>query len=141
MKGTRVRFGSILEWLVAAAVLAVVLAAGSNIYREFGAVRAVMPVIAGEARPYDSPAGLPPRAVSVPMLHLGSGREIRVGDGASDVSARFGEAVQVISESLERTAAGERVTRVYEDVGVQFILVFQPVGQNGEPQVAAIYLP
>ena len=36
---------------------------------------------------------------------------------------------------------GERLTRFYEYAGFRFILVYEPFERNGEPRVAAIYLP
>ena len=140
MGTTGVRFGSILEWLLAAVFIAAALAVGSIVFREVRTVRAVMPVIAREAPAVDAPAGIPPRAVSVPMLLLANGREIRLGDRAADVAARLGTASELLSESLERGAVRERVIRVYRELGVQFVLVFEAFERNVEPTVAAIYL-
>lgn len=141
MEATRVRFGSLLEWLLAVMVIAAALAVGSIAVREFRTVRAVMPVIAGDVRVPDTPAGIPARAVSVPMLLLGNGREVRLGDRASEVAARLGDAVQVISESLDHNAMRERLTRSYNTLGTRFVLVFEAVERNAEPKVSAIYLP
>jgi hypothetical protein len=141
MEAARVRFGSILEWALAAAFVVAVLAAGSILVRELSSVRAVVPVIAGDARIYyDAPPGIPSRAVSVPLLLLGNGHELRVGDRASEVVARLGTAVTVLSESVERSVVRERLTRFYSDVGVQFAVVFEAFERNTEPRVAAIYL-
>ena len=79
-------------------------------------------------------------AVSVPLLLLGNGREVRIGDPASEVAERLGSAVRVLSESLERSAVRERLTRFYSDVSVQFVVVFEALERNTEPRVAAIYL-
>jgi len=141
MEATRVRFGSVLEWVLAAAVIAAALVAGSIVFQEFRSVRAVMPVIAGEAGIfYDPPAGIPPRAVSVPLLLLGNGQEVRIGDRASEVAARLGSAAKLISESVERTEVRERLTRFYIEVGVQFAVVYEAIERTAEPRVAAIYL-
>jgi hypothetical protein len=141
MAATPVRFGAILEWAVAAAMMLAVLAAGSGVFREFRTVRAVVPVIAGESHfYYDAPADIPPRAVSVPLLLLANGGELRVGDRASVVAARIAGTVTVVSESIERSAYRERLTRFYNDVGVQFAIVFEALDQDPEPKVAAIYL-
>jgi hypothetical protein len=141
MAATRGRFGGILEWALAAAVMLAAVTAGSALFSEFRTVRAVVPVIAGEARLYyDAPADIPPRSVSVPMLLLTNGGELRIGDRASDVAARIGDAVTVVSESIERSDFRERLTRFYSDVGVQFAVVFEAFGQDAEPKVAAIYL-
>jgi hypothetical protein len=141
MEALRVRVGAILEWALAAAFVAGVVATGSIVIREFRTVRAVVPVIAGETRLfYDTPAAIPPRSVSVPMLLLGNGRELRVGDGAAEAIARLGSAVTLLSESVERSAFRERLTRFYSEVGVQFAVVFETLEQQVEPRVAAIYL-
>jgi hypothetical protein len=139
MEAIRVRFGSILEWALAACVVAgaamlVSVAVGALPY-----VRPVVPVIAGEAPVDDMPAGVPPRSVSVPMLLLGNGREIRLGDRAAEVAARLGDAAQMMSESLDRSEVRERITRFYNYLGTQFVLVFEDAGRN-DSRVAAIYL-
>jgi len=140
MEATRVRFGSILEWLLAAACVAGAAALVSMAFGEMRNVRAVVPVIAGEAPVHDVPAGVPPRSVSVPMLLLGNGRAVRLGDRASEVAARLGDASQVISESLDRSEVRERVTRFYNYLGTQFVLVFEDIESNADLKVAAIYL-
>lgn len=141
METTRIRFGSILEWLLAAVFIAAAVVVGSSVITEFRTVRPVVPVIASEAAVYpEAPSGIPSRAVSVPLLLLGNGREVRLGDPASEVAARLGTAVRVLSESLERSAVRERLTRFYSDVGVQFVVVFEALERNAEPRVAAIYL-
>ena len=62
-------------------VIAAVLGLGSIVVREFRTVSAVTPVIAREAlSPSPVPAGVPSRAVSVPMLLLPDGKEVRVGE-------------------------------------------------------------
>jgi hypothetical protein len=141
MEATRVRFGSILEWVLAALMMAAVLAAGSVAVRQIRAVQPVTPVIAGEhSLYYDAPAGIPPRAVSVPLLLLGNGQEVKIGDRASEVAARLGTAAKIISESVERSGVGERLVRFYSDVGVQFAVVYEALERSAEPRVAAIYL-
>jgi hypothetical protein len=141
MEATRVRFGSILEWVLAALFTAAALAAGSVVFNEIRTVQPVMPVIAGEqSLYYDPPAGIPPGAVSIPLLLLGNGEEVRIGDRASEVAARLGSAARIISESIERSAVRERLIRFYSDVGVQFAVVYEALERSAEPRVAAIYL-
>ena len=140
MEATRVRFGSILEWLLAAAFVVGIATLVSIVFSEIRNVRPVMPVIAGEAPVNDMPAGVPPRSVSLPMLLLDNGREVRLGDRASDVAARLGDASRVVSESLDQSEVRERVTRFYNYLGTQFVLVFEDVERNAEWKVAAIYL-
>jgi hypothetical protein len=141
MEATRVRFGSILEWLLAAVLIAAALAAGSVALAEFRTVRAVTPVIAGEATLYyEAPAAIPPRAVSVPLLLLRNGDEVKIGDRASEVAERLGSAVTLLSETVERSDVRERLTRFYSDVGRQFAVVYEAIERTAEPRVAAIYL-
>jgi hypothetical protein len=140
MEATRLRFGAVLEWACAAAFVAAVVAFGSLLVSEMRNVRAVMPVIAGPAPVHDTPIAVPPGAVSVPMLHLANGRQVRLGDRLSDVAARLDAASRAFVESLERTSAHEHITRFYEYAGTRFVLVFEALERNAEPQVAAIYL-
>lgn len=138
MEATRARVGSILEWFVAAAFIVIAFAAGSIVVREFRTVSAVMPVSAREAP--EPPASVPPRTVSVPVLLLSNGKQVRVGESASLVADRLGREAEVGSPSIERAPNGERVTRFYEQAGTRFVLVFEPFEPGAEPRVAAIYL-
>ena len=140
MEAIRVRVGSILEWALAAGVVAGAAMLVSIAVGELPRVRPVVPVIAGEAPADDRPAGVPPRSVSVPMLLLENGREIHLGDRAADVSARLGAAPQLISESLDRSEVRERITRFYNYLGTQFVVVFEDAEADADPTVAAIYL-
>jgi len=141
MKATRVRFESFIEWAVAAAFIVAILAAGSVAVREVRTVNAVTPVIAREARPDPPvPAGVPSRAVSVPVLLLADGKAIRVGDSLSAIALRLGRQAEVGVQSVERAPNGERLTRFYEHAGTRFVLVFEPFQRDAEPRIAAIYL-
>jgi hypothetical protein len=140
MEATPVRFRSIVEWVLAAGFLVGALAAGSMVVREFRTVNAVIPVSAREAPAPLPAAAVPPRTVSVPMLPLSDGKEIRVGDLASQVAARLGKDDEVGRQSVERAPNGERVTRFYAHAGTRFVLVFEPSEEGAEPRVAAIYL-
>ena len=141
MQAARVRFESVIEWVVAAAFIAALSALGSVVVREFRTVTAATPVIAREpSLATDTPVGVPPRAVSVPFLLLSDGNEIRVGDIASRVSARLGVQAEVGSPVIERGPHGRRLTRFYEHAGTRFVLVCEPFTDDAEPRVAAIYL-
>ena len=129
-----------LEWLCAAAFIAGALALGSVFLAEVRTVRPVMAVIAGPAPVVDTPAAVPPRATSVPMLFLGNGREVHLGDRVSDVVARLGAASRAGVEALERDAVRERLTRFYDYAGTKFVLVFEALDREAEPRVAASYL-
>ena len=144
MQATRMRYESVLEWALAAACIVGVLAVGSLVVREFRTVSAVMPVIAREAEPpartIATPAGVPSRAVSVPVLLLSDGKEVRVGETLTQIAERLGRQAEAGLQSIERALHGERLTRFYEYAGTQFVLVFEPFEDRGEPRIAAIFL-
>lgn len=141
MEATRARFGSAIEWLLAAAFIIAAVAVASMVVREFRTVSASLPVIAREAQTNPVvPAGIPSRAVSVPVLLLPGKKEVRVGDSVSAVASRLGRDAEVGSQTVERSRLGDRLTRFYEHAGMRFILVFEPFESRGEPRVAAIYL-
>lgn len=132
-----VRFSSVVEWLVAAAFLAASLFIASLIVWELSADRAPAPPATGLS---SVPAAVPSRAVSVPLLPLPGGQEIRVGETVSAISARLGRAAEIGRQEVDRGRGGERLTRFYEYKGTRFILVFEPLERQGEAQLAAIYL-
>jgi hypothetical protein len=142
MEAIRTRFGSALEWLVAAAFIVAVVAIGSVVWRELRTVSATLPVSAHEAQATTAapPAGVPARAVSVPVLLLPGGQFVRVGEGVAAIAARLGRQAETGTQTVERARFGERLTRFYEHLGTRFVLVFEPFEERGEPKVAAIYL-
>ena len=139
MEATRVRFAPVLEWLCAAAIMAGVLIAALAAVREFRDVRAITPVMAREAPVPDVPPVLAPRAVSVPMLLLPDGKEIRIGDRASAIVENLGRQAQVGSETMERDGSTERTTRLYGYAGMRFALVFEAARPDAPSRVVAIY--
>jgi hypothetical protein len=141
MEATRARFGSAIEWLLAAVFIIAAVAVASVVVRELRTVSASMPVIAREAQAPDViPAGVPARAVSVPVLLLSGKKEVRVGDTFSAIAARLGRDAEIGTQAVERSRFGDRLTRFYELGGTRFVLVFEPFEARGEPRVAAIYL-
>ena len=140
MDATRARFGSLLEWILAAVCIVAILALGSIAVREFRTVGALTPVIAHEAALPDPPSAVPSRAISVPMLLLPNGVELRVGDPAAEVVSRLGRQAEVAAPSIDRTAAGERVTRFYERGGTRFVVVLEPFADDAQVRVAALYV-
>jgi hypothetical protein len=140
MEATRLRFGSLLEWVFAAALVAGALAVGTLFLAEVRTVRPVMPVSAGPAPVTTIPLAIPPGAVSVPLLLLGTNREIRIGDRMSDVGDRIGGTARAIVEALDRTAVRDRITRIYQYGATTFVLVFDARDRGDEPEVAAIYV-
>jgi hypothetical protein len=137
---TRARFGSVVEWVIAAGCILLTLGIGSMALREIDTFRPVTPVNAEGARIPDLPANVPSRAVSVPMLLLSNGTQLRVGERAPSVAAKISADWQVGGDALERTTNGHRVTRAYDDGGTQFVLVFEPIDDGADERLSAIYL-
>jgi len=140
MDATRRRFGSLVEWLFAASAAAGAIAIVSLAFHEFRNVQAVVPVIAEEALEPVPIAGIPAGVVRVPLLLLSGTRVVRLGQRLADVAAHLGSAAQLVSESFEETSTGRRVTRIYNDVGVQFVLVFDGTERSDDARVSAIFV-
>jgi hypothetical protein len=85
------------------------------------------------------PAVIPAGAVSLPILVLSDGRDVRVGETFTEIAARIPRSAEVAAASVERAPNGERLTRTYDINGVRFRLVFEPFDRNAEPRLAAIY--
>jgi hypothetical protein len=138
----RFRLNPFVEWILAVAFVA----AGLTVASIF--VRGLEESAAAEHRaPEPSapstvsvPASVPERAVSVQVLPLADGKEVRVGETASAVATRLGRAAESGRQEVDGSPHGERLTRFYEYAGSQFILVFEPRERQGEPYVAGIYL-
>lgn len=141
METTRSRFGSILEWLIAAAFMTAAFALMAVAVPGLRGMRALttIPVLATGAAAPDVTATVPPRAVSVPLLLFGDGRQIRIGDRVSDIVSRLGEDAQVGEDAVERVAGHERLTRLYNYIGTRFALVFETVDGSSDPRVVGIY--
>lgn len=141
MDATRPRLGPVLEWLIAAAFLLATLAVGSLIVQELRAARAVAVTPVQQAPESSSlPPSIPARAISVPVLLLLDGKQLRLGDTLEQVSGLLGRAAELGKQEVSRAALGERLTRHYDHAGTRFILVFEPFEQNGGPRVAGIYI-
>ncbi|HEX7084738.1 MAG TPA: hypothetical protein VF198_00125 [Vicinamibacterales bacterium] len=134
----RARLGSVLEWVVAAAFLAASILVATLIVRELRTAPRAAAV--PEAPVSALPAGVPTKAISVPVLLLLDGKEVRVGDGVDQVARTLGRSAEVGRQLADRGALGERLTRFYEYNGTRFVLVFEPFERNGELRVAGIYL-
>jgi len=140
MDQSRPRLGSAFEWAVAAAFLLATAAVAWLIITEMRAVRApAMPRQERESAPAPEPAAPPAGAISVPVLILLDGTEIRVGDTLRKVTDRLGAGTPV-EGGAGKSRFGERLTRAFEKGSTRFVLVFEPFERNGEPRVTAIYL-
>jgi hypothetical protein len=133
------RANSAVEWIVAAAFLIATVVVGSLLVRELRTVRAVSAAPAAQAEPAAKPTVVPHDAVSVPVLLLLDGRQLRVGQPAAEVETLLGTAARR-SEQADRGALGPRLTRFYDYGGTRFVLVFEPFERNGSLRVAGIYI-
>ncbi|HET7619168.1 MAG TPA: hypothetical protein VF159_12790 [Gemmatimonadaceae bacterium] len=141
MDALRVSVGSVVEWLIAAAFLAATIAVGLLILQDLRSPRTPLPLPVARPAVAAMPTSIPAGAVSVPVLPFRDGKDVRVGDSASEVAARLGRSGESGRQEVDRGALGERLTRFYEYAGFRFIVVFEPFERGGEPRVAAIYLP
>ena len=139
---TRARLGSVLEWALAAGCILAVAALGAVLFKQ--ARLATLPqVIAEEVTsvdPADTPAAIPSRAVSVPLLPLSNGTQLRVGETAGAIAGKLNKAWQIGADAWERTSAGERVVRTYDDGARHFLLVMEDAAGQPEFRLSAIYL-
>jgi hypothetical protein len=137
---TRARLGSVVEWMIAAACILAALGVGAVGVRELRTVPALTPVIAEAAPIPEPPPAVPSRAVSIPMLVLATGVQLRVGEHATAVAARLDPAWQVGTDALERRGDGERLTRTYDDGVTHFLIVFDRPVPGADLRVSAIYV-
>jgi len=140
MAATRTRVESFVEWAVAVAVIAVLLGAGSVAVREFRGVDPATPLIAREPFAAAVPAAVPARAVSVPMLLLRDGAQVRVGDTLAAVVSRLQGPRELAPKTVDRVPTGERLILFYEYAGDRFTLVVEPAEPADGARVSAIYL-
>lgn len=140
MDATRVRFGSAFEVIVAGGFLAATFIVGSLIVRELRIDRSPLPDRVEEPAPSAIPSAIPTQAISVPVLLLLDGKEIRVGDTIEHIAKLLGPGADVGERGRERGPIGDRVTRLYEHAGTRFLLVLEPFEAKGQLRVAGIYL-
>ena len=142
MDALRVRFGSALEWIVAAAFFAATLAVALLILQDVrGSGGHSTRTTTAAVVIYDIPSSVPKGAVSLPVLTLRDGRTLRVGDSAASVAAALGSGAETGREQADQGRLGERLTRFYDYGGFRFVLVYEPFERNGDRRVSAIYLP
>ena len=140
MVARRARLSSLLEWLAALACVIGIAALGSAVVGNLHTVSAVAPVIAHEEATPNPPSAIPPRSVSVPVLSLSNGVELRVGDTAAAMSSRIRPDAESAPAAIDRTQTGERVTRFYMQDGQRFAVVLEPLADDGQVRISAIYL-
>ena len=142
MDALRVRFGSVLEWAVAAAFFAATVAVATLILHDVRAARVRPPSVTPTAATItEVPASVPKGAVSLPVLTLRDGKTVRIGDTAASIATALGPGAETGREQADQGRLGERLTRFYDYGGFRFVLVYEPFERKGERRVSGIYLP
>lgn len=137
----RLRLANLAEWAVAAAFLAATVGVGALIVHELTSIGGSdsTPRPAPSA-PTTLPATIPSLSIPVSVLPLDDGRQIRVGDTATEVARVLGREAEIEPAIVEPGAIDKRVTRTFIVGKVRFTLVFEVFERNGESRVAAIYV-
>ncbi len=122
MDGTRLRLFALVEWFLAAACVAGVLAVAGVLSRDVARVRPVVPVIAGPAPSDIVPASLKPGAISVPIVVLPDGKQLQVGEAEAALDG-LGPYAEDGTPEVEKDQDSNRVTRRYRYAGMDFVAV------------------
>ncbi len=134
----RLRIGSLFEWLAAAVgVLIVVWLVSVPVQRLLGPRVEAALVDA----PNKLPPGVPAGAISVPVMVLLDGREIRHGDLQTRVHALVPEKLADGPPHLSAGEFGGRHTRAYLVDGTRFYVVSERLEPGGAMRVVGVYLP
>ena len=120
-----------VDWAVAVALVAATVLIGSIVIRELR----FAPWHPGAAPAPAVATAVPAEAVSVPMLVLAAGREVRVGELRASALDSLGS-MRLVKRAEESAPLGTREVRSYQGV----TLVFEPFERAGDSRVAAIYL-
>lgn len=140
MDAPRKRLRAVAEWLIAGLILITVIAVGTLVVRDLRGMTAATPLSARENVASRPTASVPSRAISVPLLLLDDGLEVRIGDPAGDVLDRLSAAIEIGPPAVERGPYGERQTRVLTYGRTEFALVIEPFARDAEPRVTAIFV-
>jgi hypothetical protein len=134
----RVRVGSVFEWAAAAlGVIGLLWVISVPVQRLLGPrVEAAI----GDARTA-TPPGVPADAVSVSVMWLLDGREIRHGDLHTRLEAILPAQLADGPAHVSHSELGDRHTRAYVVNGTRFYVVCDHLEPGGPLRVAGIYLP
>ena len=134
------RAAPVLQWVLAAGVLAAAVVIGTVIVRERRAVTDASAGSANAAVEGPTPTSVPAGAVSLPVLLFDDEKGIRLGDTAMYIAALLGRGAEVGRYEVDTAAGGKRLTRFYEYRDRRFVLVFTLADSPTDPPVTAIYL-
>jgi hypothetical protein len=135
----RLRVGSLFEWALAATGVALLIWLISvPVQRALGPRVEAAPVDAG----VNVPAGVPPGAMSVPVMLLLDGRELRAGDSHARLHTLLPDKLAEGPAHITGDARGsERHTRAYVADGIRFFVVCERPDSGGAMRVQGIYVP
>ena len=141
MKKTRKQLRALVEWAVAAGLLALLIAGGLNLLGQIRRVAPVTQVIALEPDAPVPPSFIPSRAVSVPLLVLAGNVTIQVGEFAGDVISRLRSVAVARGDAIDRGPNGDRTTHEFWHADGRFYLVTESAAAGGAQRVTAIFIP
>lgn len=130
----------ILQWALAAGLLAAAVVIGTGVVREFRAVTGGTAGSADAAVEGPIPTGVPAGAISLPVLLFDDEKGVRVGDTATHIASLLGRVAEVGRYEVDTATGAERLIRFYEYHGRRFVLVFTLAESHTDPAVIAIYL-
>jgi hypothetical protein len=131
------RFGSLVEWFIAALGVA---ALGWVISVPIAWLTGPR-VEASLTDSYDGrPPGVPSAATSVPVMLLMDGRAIRLGDVESRLRQILPDRLVEGPPHLTNGEFGDRQTRTYRVDGIRLQIVLERTERGGPPRIAAIFV-
>ena len=128
---------STLEWVVAAGILVVLGWSTSELVHRWVPERTGR---AADPQPHVG-AGVPRRAITVALLLLGDGREIRIGLTHAELETVLPPQQGVGPPRKSRGPHGERVTQAYAENGRTFFVTCERLEPDGAMYVVGIHLP
>ena len=128
---------SAFEWITAASIVLAAAWFSSDLARLW-----IGPEVPGgsSAEPAVAP-GVPKDALSVSLLVLLDGREIRTGLTHAELEALLPNGHAVQKPDVGASPAGSRLTQVYSEGGRMFFVTCERADDTGVMRVARIYVP
>jgi hypothetical protein len=128
---------SVVEWVVAAAVLFGLGWMSSDLVRSWTARRAELVIEVSN----HLPPAVPPGSISVPFLLLVDGREVRKGMTQPEFEKVISSRDEVGERYRTAGAFGPRITKAYNHFGTRFFVTLEQTERHGAVRVTGIYLP
>jgi hypothetical protein len=130
---------SVLEWLLALGVLAMVLWLSAPIIR-WWLPGSADPVTLVESAPPALPGGVPAGAASVPFLMLPDGAVVRIGAPEAELSVLLPDRWLAGPRLTEAGVLGDRHVLPYQVDRTRFWVILDRTAVHEGPRVTAIYV-